>query len=175
MQNQLTELQRKLDSEYKSASQVRIENNQLKDALTEAEVKVVRVKEQAQAYYDQGFDEASDSLSAQLKDECNKYFVQGWHKAFDRARVDDDSELYDLAYTRQPFGVPVPEECNELEAGEGTTGDPTVPGSHEALSEPVLADDLKVTEDRPHDQIHTAEFQEGGEDSDVDETIDVVD
>ena len=69
----------------------------------------------------------------------------------------------------------MPEECNELEAGEGTAGDPTVPGSHEALSEPVLADDLKVTEDRPDDQIHTAEFQEGGEDSDVDKTIDVVD
>ena len=69
----------------------------------------------------------------------------------------------------------MPEECNELEAGEDTTEDPTVPGSHEALSEPVLVDDLKVTEDRPDDQIHTAKFQEGEEDSDVDETIDVVD
>ena len=175
LQNQLTELQRKLDSEYKSASQVRIENNQLKDALTEAEAKVVRVEEQAQAYYDQGFHEASDSLSSQLKDECNKYFIQGWHKALDRAGVDDDSELYDLAYTCQPFGARVLEECNELEAGEDTTGNPTVPGSHEALSEPVLADDLKVTEDRPDDEIHTVEFQEGEEDSDVDETIDVVD
>ena len=47
LQNQLTKLQRKLDSEYKSASQVRIENNQLKDALTEAEAKVIRVEEQA--------------------------------------------------------------------------------------------------------------------------------
>ena len=45
------------------------------------------------------------------------------------------------------------EECNELEAGEDTTEDPTVPGSHEALSEPVLVDDLKVTEDMPDDQI----------------------
>ena len=158
LQNQVTELQRKLDFEYKSASQVRVENNQLKDALTEAEAKVLRVEEQAQAYYDQGFNEASDSLLAQLKDECNKYFIQGWHKALDRAGVDDDSELYDLAYTRQPFGAPVPEECNELEAGEDTTEDPTVPGSHEALSEPVLADDLKVTEGMPDDQIQTAEF-----------------
>ena len=175
LQNQLTELQRQLDSEYKSASQVRIENSQLKDALTEADAKVIRVEEQAQAYYDQGFNEASDSLSSQLKDECNKYFIQGWHKALDRAGVDDNSELYDLTYTRQPFGARVPEECNELEAGEDTIGDPTVPGSHKALSEHVLADDLKVTEDRPDDQIHTAEFQEGEEDSDVDETIDVVD
>uniref|UniRef100_A0A2N9EU17 Uncharacterized protein n=1 Tax=Fagus sylvatica TaxID=28930 RepID=A0A2N9EU17_FAGSY len=152
LQNQLAELQRKLDSEHKSASQVRIENSQLKDALTEAEAKVVKAEQQAQAYYD-----------------------EGWHKALDNAGVDDDSELYDLAYTRQPYEDPVPEGGNELEAGEGATGDPTVPGSHEALSEPALADDPKVTEDRPDDQIHTAESQEGGEGSDVDETIDVVD
>uniref|UniRef100_A0A2N9FVD1 Uncharacterized protein n=1 Tax=Fagus sylvatica TaxID=28930 RepID=A0A2N9FVD1_FAGSY len=175
LQNQLAELQRKLDSEHKSASQVRIENSQLKDALTEAEAKVVKAEQQAQAYYDEGFDQASESLLEQLKGECNKYFVQGWHKALDNAGVDDDSELYDLAYTRQPYEDPVPEEGNELEAGEGATGDPTVPGSHEALSEPALADDPKVTEDRPDDQIHTAESQEGGEGSDVDETIDVVD
>jgi regulator of replication initiation timing len=175
LQNQLAELQRKLDSEYKSASQVRIENSQLKDALTEAEAKVVKAEQQAQAYYDEGFDQASESLLEQLKGECNKYFVQGWHKALDNAGVDDDSELYDLAYTRQPYEDPVPEGGNELEAGEGATGDPTVPGSHEALSEPALADDPKVTEDRPDDQIHTAESQEGGEGSDVDETIDVVD
>uniref|UniRef100_A0A2N9HH71 Uncharacterized protein n=1 Tax=Fagus sylvatica TaxID=28930 RepID=A0A2N9HH71_FAGSY len=153
LQNQLAELQRKLDSEHKSASQVRIENSQLKDALTEAEAKVVKAEQQAQAYYDEGFDQASESLLEQLKGECNKYFVQGWHKALDNAG----------------------REGNELEAGEGATGDPTVPGSHEALSEPALADDPKVTEDRPDDQIHTAESQEGGEGSDVDETIDVVD
>ena len=47
LQNQLAKLQRKLDSEYKSASQARIENSQLKDALTEAEAKVIRVEEQA--------------------------------------------------------------------------------------------------------------------------------
>jgi hypothetical protein len=80
-----------------------------------------------------------------------------------------------LAYTRQPYEDPVPGEGAELEAGEGTTGDPSVPGSHEALSEPALADDPKATDDRPDDQIHTAESQEGGEGSDVDETIDVVD
>uniref|UniRef100_A0A2N9GM16 Transposase (putative) gypsy type domain-containing protein n=1 Tax=Fagus sylvatica TaxID=28930 RepID=A0A2N9GM16_FAGSY len=99
----------------KSASQVRIENSQLKDALTEAEAKVVEADQRAQAYYDQ-----------------------------DSAGVDDDSDLYDLAYTRQPYEDPVPEEGNELEAGEGAAGDPTVPGSHEALSEPVLVDDAKA-------------------------------
>ena len=81
-------------------------------------------------------------MREQLKGECNKFFIQGWHKALDSAGVDDDSDLYDLVYTRQPYEDPVPEERNELEAGEGAAGDPTVPGSHEALSEPVLVDDV---------------------------------
>ena len=45
--NQVTELQKKLDWEYKSASQVRVENSQLKDALTEAEAKVQKAEDQA--------------------------------------------------------------------------------------------------------------------------------
>uniref|UniRef100_A0A2N9ID46 Transposase (putative) gypsy type domain-containing protein n=1 Tax=Fagus sylvatica TaxID=28930 RepID=A0A2N9ID46_FAGSY len=172
LQNQVAELQRKLDAEHKSASQVRIENSQLKEALAEAEV---RADKGAQAYYDQGVNQASQDLRYQLRGECNKYFVQGWHQALDNAGVDDDSDLYDLAYSRQPYEVPVPEEGNELVAGEGAAGDPTVPGSPEALSEPVLVDDTKAAEDRPDDQIPAAESQEGEEGSDVDETIDVVD
>ena len=66
---------------------------------------------------------------SQLKGECDKYFIQGWHKTLDRAGVDDASELYDLASRYQPFGGRMPEERNELEAGEDATGDPTVPGS----------------------------------------------
>ncbi len=174
MENQVTELKKKLDWEYKSAFQVRVENSQLKDALTEAEAKVQKAEEHAQAYYDQGFNEAADSLQSQVKGECNKYYIQGWHKALDRAGVDDASKLYDLALRHQPFGDHVPEERNE-EAGEDATEDPTVPGSHEALSEPVLADDPEVTEGLPDDQIQTAEFQEGEDDSDVEENIDVVD
>ena len=77
-QNQVTELQKRLDREYQAASQVRVENGQLKDALTEAEAKVQKSEEQAQAYYDQGFNEATDSLLSQLKGESNKYFIQGW-------------------------------------------------------------------------------------------------
>ena len=171
----MTELKKKLDWKYKSASQVRVENSQLKDALTEAKAKVQKAEEQAQAYYDQGFSEAADSLQSQLKGQCNKYFIQGWHKALDRARVDDASELYDLAWRHQPFGDRVPEECNELEAGEDATGDPTVPGSQEALSELVLADDPEVTEGLPDDQIETAEFQEGEDGLDIEENIDVID
>uniref|UniRef100_A0A2N9F6N5 Transposase (putative) gypsy type domain-containing protein n=1 Tax=Fagus sylvatica TaxID=28930 RepID=A0A2N9F6N5_FAGSY len=140
LQNQVAELQRKLDTEHKSASQVRIENSQLKEALAEAEV---RADKGAQAYYDQGVNQASQDLRYQLRGECNKFLC--------------------------------PEEGNELEAGEGVAGDPTVLGSPEALSEPVLVDDTKAAEDRPDDQIPAAESQEGEEGSDVDETIDVVD
>uniref|UniRef100_A0A2N9GXF3 Uncharacterized protein n=1 Tax=Fagus sylvatica TaxID=28930 RepID=A0A2N9GXF3_FAGSY len=147
------ELQRKLDSERKSASEVRIENSQLKDALTEAEAKVAEAGQKDQAYYDQGFNQASESLREQLKGECNKYFVQGWHKALDSAGRKEMS----WRLVRLPLKIL------------------TVPGSHEALSEPVLVDDPRVTEDMPDDQIHAAESQEGGEGSDVDETIDVVD
>uniref|UniRef100_A0A2N9H2C9 Uncharacterized protein n=1 Tax=Fagus sylvatica TaxID=28930 RepID=A0A2N9H2C9_FAGSY len=135
LQNQVAELQRKLDTEHKSASQVRIENSQLKEALAEAEV---RADKGAQAYYDQGVNQASQDL-----------------KISTQRRVQ--------------------QEGNELEAGEGVAGDPTVLGSPEALSEPVLVDDTKAAEDRPDDQIPAAESQEGEEGSDVDETIDVVD
>uniref|UniRef100_A0A2N9GW89 Transposase (putative) gypsy type domain-containing protein n=1 Tax=Fagus sylvatica TaxID=28930 RepID=A0A2N9GW89_FAGSY len=107
----------------------------------------------AQAYYDQGVNQASQDLRYQLRGECNKYFVQGWHQALDNAGVDDDSDLYDLVYSRQPYEVLVPEEGKELVAGEGAAGDPAVLGSPEALSEPVLVDDTKAAEDRPDDQI----------------------
>ena len=112
---------------------------------------------------------------SQLKGECDKYFIQGWHKALDRAGVDDASELYDLASRYQPFGGRMLKERNELEAGEDATRDPTVPRSQEALSEPVLADDPEVTEGLPDDQIQTAEFQEGEDGSDTEENIDVID
>uniref|UniRef100_A0A2N9GLC1 Uncharacterized protein n=1 Tax=Fagus sylvatica TaxID=28930 RepID=A0A2N9GLC1_FAGSY len=119
--------------EYTSVSQVRVENSQLKDALTEAQAKVQKAEEEAQSYYDEGFNEAADSLQSQLKEERNE------------------------------------------EAGEDAAEDSTVPGSHEVLSEPVLADDPEVTDGLPDDQIQTVEFQEGKDDSDVEENIDVID
>jgi hypothetical protein len=59
----------------------------------------------------------------------------------------------------------VPEERNE-EAGEDAAEDPMVPGSHEVLNEPVLAEDPEVPEDQADDQIQTVEFQEGEDGSD---------
>uniref|UniRef100_A0A2N9HCE6 Uncharacterized protein n=1 Tax=Fagus sylvatica TaxID=28930 RepID=A0A2N9HCE6_FAGSY len=106
----VVELRKKLDWEYTSGSQLRTENSQLKDAITEAQAKVQKAEEEAQSYYDQGFTEAADFLQSQLKGECNKFFIQGWHKALDKAGVDDASELYDLAHRHRPFGDLVLEE-----------------------------------------------------------------
>ena len=97
MERHVTELKKKLDREFTSGSQLQVENNELKDAINEAWAKVQKAEDKAQSYYDQGFNEEVDSLQSQLKDECNKFFIQGWHKALDKAGVDDASELYDLA------------------------------------------------------------------------------
>uniref|UniRef100_A0A2N9HMA6 Uncharacterized protein n=1 Tax=Fagus sylvatica TaxID=28930 RepID=A0A2N9HMA6_FAGSY len=48
------------------------------------------------------------SHSSKVK--CNKFFIQGWHRALDRAGVDDASELYDLAPKNRPSGDLVSEE-----------------------------------------------------------------
>jgi regulator of replication initiation timing len=171
MGRQVTELKQALDQEFASGSQLRLENSQLKDAFTEAEAKAQKVDEQAQAYYDQGFTEAADSLLLQLKGKCDKFFIQGWHKALDKVRVDDASELYDLAHRNRPFRGLVSEE-HDGEAGEEVADDSMVLGSHEVLNEPALAEDLEVTEDRAEDQIQAV----GGEDdSEAEENIDVID
>jgi regulator of replication initiation timing len=173
LQNQLTDLQKRLDREYRSASQVRVENGQLKGALAEAEAKVQESEEQAQAYYDQGFSEATDSLMSQLKDECNTYFVLGWTKALDNAEVDDSTELYDLARRHRPFRDSASKERNE-EVGGDSVEDPMIPVSHEVSSEPILTEDPEMPEDQAGDQIQAVEPQEGEDGSD-DENIDVID
>ena len=97
-----------------------------------------------------------------------------------QGRVDDASELYDLVQRDRPFGDLVSEK-RDGEVREHATEDSTVPGSHEALNEPDLTDDHEVAEDMApgddgvDDQIQTVEFQEGEDDSDVEENIDVVD
>ena len=62
MERQVIELKKKLDREFTSGSQLRVENSELKDALNEAQAKVQKAEDEAQSYYDQGFNEAADSL-----------------------------------------------------------------------------------------------------------------
>ena len=133
MERQVTELKKKLDREFTSGSQLQVENNKLKDAINKAWAKVQKAEDKAQSYYDQGFNEVVDSLQSQLKDECNKFFIQGWHKALDKAGVDDASELYDLTQRYQPFEVIVSEK-----RGEDAAEDSMVPGPHEVAGEMPL-------------------------------------
>uniref|UniRef100_A0A2N9JBB6 Uncharacterized protein n=1 Tax=Fagus sylvatica TaxID=28930 RepID=A0A2N9JBB6_FAGSY len=49
--------------------------------------------------------QAANSLKSQLVDECNTFFLQGWHMALDKAGVDDVFELYDLAPRHRPLRV----------------------------------------------------------------------
>jgi regulator of replication initiation timing len=175
MERQVTKLKEKLDREYTTSSRLRLENSRLKDAVNEARAEVQKAEGEAQSYYDQGFDEAASSLKSQLASECNKFFVQGWRMALDKAGVDDASELYDLVPRHRPFEVDAPEERD----GEETAEDSTVPKPREVMNEPELAVDPEVAEDPGHfeadDRIRMVEVQEEDDDSDGEENVDVVD
>ena len=176
-ERQVVELREKLDREYTTSSLLRVENSELKDAINEARAEVQKAEGGAQSYYDQGFDEVAKSLKSQLVGECNKYFIQGWHKALDKAEVDDASELYDLALRHRPLAVDAPEE-HDGEDEENAAEDSMVSGPHEVLKELELADDPEVAEDPDNmeadDQIPMVGVQEGDEDSDGGESLDVV-
>uniref|UniRef100_A0A2N9G7V4 Uncharacterized protein n=1 Tax=Fagus sylvatica TaxID=28930 RepID=A0A2N9G7V4_FAGSY len=59
---QAIELKEKLDREYTTSSVLQVENSGLKDAINEARAEVQKAEDEAQSYYDQGFDEAANSL-----------------------------------------------------------------------------------------------------------------
>ena len=61
---QVVELKAKLNWEYKTSSQLRVEVCELKDTVNVAREGAQKAKEEAQAYYDQGFDEAATSLKS---------------------------------------------------------------------------------------------------------------
>jgi hypothetical protein len=63
-ERQVVELKAKLDREYKTSSQLRVEVGELKNAVNEAREGAQKAEEEAQAYYDQGFDEAANSLKS---------------------------------------------------------------------------------------------------------------
>ena len=174
-ERQVDELQEKLDREYITSALLRVENRELKDAVNKAQAKVQKAESEAQSYYDQGFNKAASSLKSQLASECNKFFVQGWRMALDKAEVDDASELYDLVLRHQPFEVDAPEERDREEATE----DSMVPKPREVMNELELAVDPKVGEDPGHleadDRIQMVEVQEEDDDSDREENVDVLD
>ena len=165
----MVEFKAKLDQEYKTSSQLWVEVGELKNAVNEAWKRAQKAEEEAQAYYDQGFDEAANSLKSQLANECNKHFLQGWSMALNKAGVDDASELYDLGSRYQPFRVNLPEEREGREGAEGSMD----LESHEALREPEAAGDLGDPE--ADGQAPVVEIREGEDDSDGEGTLNVVD
>ena len=82
-ERQITEWSEKYDRELERSSILWGNINALEDKLSEVWAALQKAEDSAQSYYDQGFDEAATSLQSQLKEECNKHFIQGWHAALD--------------------------------------------------------------------------------------------
>uniref|UniRef100_A0A2N9GI55 Uncharacterized protein n=1 Tax=Fagus sylvatica TaxID=28930 RepID=A0A2N9GI55_FAGSY len=155
-------------SKHKSA-ELRAEISELKTEVNKARAAVQKAEDEAQSYYDQGFDEATSSLKSQLAEECNKYFFQGWHAALDQARVNDASELYNLGLKHQPFRFGSPEEHGEGE----TVGGPTDLETDAILRDLEAAEDLRDPE--ADGQIPFVEVREGEDGFDGEGAVDIVD
>jgi hypothetical protein len=156
---QVVELIAKLDRGINHACELRAKISELKAEVKEAREGVQKAEDSALSYYDQGFDEVANSLKSQLTEEYNKYFLQGWRAALDRAGVDDAFELYDLGPKHRPFKVGSPEEHKE----EEVVGGPMDPKANEVLRVPEA-----------NGQILVVEVQEGDDGSDREDTVDVV-
>ena len=102
-ERQVVEIQGKDDRELDRSSGLRGEISTLREEVQKLQAEKQKADDSAQQYYDQGFNEAANSLKSQLAQEYNKYFLQGWTKAPDQAGVDDDSVLYSLGQRHQPF------------------------------------------------------------------------
>ena len=90
---QVRELKAKYDDEFNKVYELRAENQKLLANLEAARAEVKKTEDAAQAYYDWGFEEATESLKSQLAKECNSCFLQGWDSALNQAEVDDASDL----------------------------------------------------------------------------------
>uniref|UniRef100_A0A2N9ENP5 Uncharacterized protein n=1 Tax=Fagus sylvatica TaxID=28930 RepID=A0A2N9ENP5_FAGSY len=92
---------------------IQAEIDKLRAELAEARLVSSNAENAAQAFYDQGFEEAAGSLRLQLCRECNIYFLKGWASALEQAAVDDNSELYVLGRDYRPFDSGTPENLEE--------------------------------------------------------------
>jgi hypothetical protein len=81
--------------------------------LAESRLTARNAENAAQAFYNQGFDEATESLRLQLRRECNIFFLKGWVSALEQAMVNDNSELYALGREYWPFNSGTPENLEE--------------------------------------------------------------
>uniref|UniRef100_A0A2N9GE39 Uncharacterized protein n=1 Tax=Fagus sylvatica TaxID=28930 RepID=A0A2N9GE39_FAGSY len=139
--------------EVKKIASARIQEaqiNKLKIELAESRLTAHNAENAARAFYDQGFDEATESLRFQLRRECNIYFLKGWVAALEQAMVNDNSELYALGREYRPFNSGTPENLEEV----------VVEGSkdYEAVDEPMGHEAVEVS--RHQEQVQTEEIQE---------------
>ena len=111
---QLMEISAKLERECDRSSGLQVEIDKLKAELAEARLTAHNAESVAQAFYDQGFKEMTESLRFQLRRECNIYFLKGWVSALEQVAVDDNSELYALGQGYRPFNSGTPENLEEV-------------------------------------------------------------
>jgi hypothetical protein len=111
--NRLVEISAELEGECDRSSGFQVEIDRLKTELIESRLTVHNVENAAQAYYDQGLEEATESLRLQLRRECNIFFLKGWVSALEQAMVNDNSELYALGREYRPFNLGTPENLEE--------------------------------------------------------------
>jgi flagellar biosynthesis/type III secretory pathway protein FliH len=73
----MVEISGKLERECDRSNRLQTENNKLRAELVESRTAAQNAENAAQAFYDQGFEEATESLRSQLGRECNIYFLKG--------------------------------------------------------------------------------------------------
>jgi hypothetical protein len=134
---QLVEILAKLERECDRSNGFQAKIDKLRAELAKARMVACNAENAAQAFYDQGFEEAAGSLRLQLRRECNIYFLKGWVSALEQAAVDDSSELYVLGREYRPFDSGTPENLEEVNV-EGlkdseAVDDPSAPEAVEVL------------------------------------------
>jgi uncharacterized protein YbcI len=136
-----------------------VEINRLKTELNESQLTVHNLENAAQAYYDQGFEEATESLKFQLRRECNIFFLKGWVSALEQAMVNDNSELYALGREYQPYKAGTPENLEEAVVED-------LKGS-EVADERMVHEAVEVS--RQEEQVRVEEIQDVEKDISVKE------
>jgi hypothetical protein len=147
---QLVEISAKLERECERSSGFQAEIDKLRAKLAEARLVSSNAENAAQAFYDQGFEEAAGSLRLQLCRECNIYFLKGWVSALEQVAVDDNSELYVLGWDYRPFYSGTPENLEETNV--------EVLEDCEAVDDPTALETAEVLGHQ--EQVQTEEVQD---------------
>ena len=146
----MVEILAKLERECDRSNRLQTESNKLRAELVESWTATQNAENAAQAFYDQGFEEATESLRSQLGRECNIYFLKGWISALEQVAVDDNSELYALGREYHPFNLGTPENLEEV-VTEGLK-------DFEAVEDPMDPEAVEVL--RNQEQVQTKEVQD---------------